>query len=51
MKRRGLKDTEGNRKMARALGYSFTVSDKRERIFVKTTNSDFAVIKEMMPDT
>jgi len=51
MKRRGLKDTEGNRNMARALGYGFTVSDKRKRIFVRATNSEFAVIKEMMPDT
>jgi len=51
MKRRGLKDTEGNRKMARALGYTFTESKKRKRIFIKTTNSDFIVIKELMPDT
>lgn len=51
MKRRGLRDTDGNRKMAYALGYSFTVSNKRKRIFVKATNSDFAVIKELMPDT
>ncbi len=50
MKRRGVKDTAGNRAMIRALGYSFTVSEKRNRIFIKATNSDFQVIKEMIPD-
>jgi len=50
MKRRGIKDTLGNRKTARSLGYSFTVSDKRKRIFIKVTNADFVVVKELMPD-
>jgi len=50
MKRRGVKDTEANRKMLRALGYNFTVSSNRNRVFIKVTNSDFSVIKELLPD-
>jgi hypothetical protein len=50
MKRRGIKDTPDNRTMARSLGYTFTENTKRKRIFIKVTNSDFAVVKELMPD-
>ena len=50
MKRRGIKDTEANRRVLESLGLSFIVSEKRNRVFIKVSNSDFAVIKELMED-
>lgn len=51
MKRRGVKDTKENRKILRELGYTFIANENRKRIFIKTTNSDFAVIKDLLPNT
>lgn len=50
VKRRGIKDTQGNRDMLRALGFTFTESEKRQRIFIKISNADLAVVKELLPD-
>lgn len=51
MKRRGIKDTKGNRAMLRSLGYyNFTFSEKRKRVYIKVSNGDFTIIKELMPD-
>lgn len=50
MKRRGFKDTVENRRMARELGFSFIVNEKRKRIFIKLTSGDLAIVKEIMPD-
>ena len=50
MKRRGIKDTEANRRLLESLGLSFIINEKRKRVFIKVSNSDFALIKELIED-
>ena len=50
MKRRAVKDTLSNCQLLNDLGYSYTRCEKRKRIYIKVTNSDFMIIKELLPD-
>lgn len=50
MKRRGVKDTASNRKILTELGYSYIVNEHRKRVFIKVTNSDFTIIKQLLDD-
>ena len=50
MKRRGVKDTKCNRIFLSDLGFTFTANEKRKRIYIKVTRSDFVIINELLPD-
>jgi len=50
MKRRGIKDTENNRRILNDLGYTYIVNENRKRVFIKVTNSDLSVIKKLLDD-
>lgn len=50
MKRRGIKDTIGNRQVLLNLGFGFTVCERRKRVFIKISNSDLAIVKELLPE-
>ena len=49
-KRRGIKDTPGNREILLDLGCSFVECKKRQRIFVKVPDKDFDIIKELLSE-
>lgn len=51
MKRRAVKDTLNNCEFLNELGYSYTRCEKRKRIYIKVSNSDFVIIKELLPDS
>jgi len=50
MKRRGIKDTQHNRKILDDLGYKYIVNENRKRVFIKVTNGDLNIIKELLGD-
>jgi hypothetical protein len=50
MKRRGIKDTENNRRILEDLGYTYFVSTNRNRVFIKVTNRELSIIKELLDD-
>ena len=50
MKKRRIKGTEEVREVLRGLGYSFTKDAKDNWLFIKVTNSEFSVIKEIITE-
>ncbi len=50
MKRRSVVDTQANRDMLNAIGEPFTVSSKKSKLYVKVSNANFTIIREIMPD-
>jgi len=48
MKRRSLPDTKENRDTIRGIGFTFTENmHGKKKIYVKASNADFAIIKEL----
>ena len=50
MKRRSIKDTKKNREILEGLGLGFTEHKDKKKIFIKVSNSDLSVIKELLEE-
>ena len=50
MKRRAVMDTLANREVLESLDYTYIPDNKSNKIFIKVSNSDLNIIKELLPD-
>lgn len=50
MKRRGVKDTKKNRAVLDDLGITYIENAKKRKVFIKVSNGDFNIIKQLMAD-